>query len=109
MHYAMVATHNPRGKLWAGKPLRTNAELTIFFEDVQKNCCLCTLNTCPALLVATPGDFKTFLLLNPQLANGGLPLHYYTKKLLFEAAESRSQVRKGCNKSTCDVPCLQMQ
>ena len=26
-------------------------------------------------------DFKTFLLFNPQLVNGGLFLHYYTKQV----------------------------
>jgi hypothetical protein len=25
-----------------------------------------------------------FLVLNPTLSNGGLPLHYYTKKRMFE-------------------------
>lgn len=37
-------------------------------------------------------DFKTFLLLNPQLANGGLFLHYYSKKLMLQTAESRMEV-----------------
>lgn len=37
-------------------------------------------------------DFKQFLLLNPQLANGGLFLHYYSKELMLKTAESRLQV-----------------
>lgn len=37
-------------------------------------------------------DFNTFLLLNPQLANGGLFLHYYSKKLMLQTADSRLQV-----------------
>lgn len=37
-------------------------------------------------------DFKTFLLLNPQLSNGGLFLHYYTKKLMLETPEPRNTV-----------------
>ena len=37
-------------------------------------------------------DWKTFLLLNPHLANGGLFLHYYSKKLMLQTAESREQV-----------------
>lgn len=42
---------------------------------------------------ATPrNDFKTFLLLNPQLANGGLFLHYYSKKLMLQTAASRMEV-----------------
>ena len=39
------------------------------------------------------GDgFRTFLLLNPQLANGGLFLHYYSKKLMLQTASSRTEV-----------------
>lgn len=38
------------------------------------------------------GDFKGFLLMNPQLSNGGLFLHYYSKKLMLQTAESRTQV-----------------
>eukprot|EP00195_Chlamydomonas_chlamydogama_P003266 CAMPEP_0202922060 /NCGR_PEP_ID=MMETSP1392-20130828/77724_1 /ASSEMBLY_ACC=CAM_ASM_000868 /TAXON_ID=225041 /ORGANISM="Chlamydomonas chlamydogama, Strain SAG 11-48b" /LENGTH=632 /DNA_ID=CAMNT_0049615667 /DNA_START=305 /DNA_END=2204 /DNA_ORIENTATION=+ len=38
------------------------------------------------------GDFKTFLLLNPQLTNGGLHLHYYTKRLIMDTPEARSSV-----------------
>ncbi|GFR46884.1 hypothetical protein Agub_g8525 [Astrephomene gubernaculifera] len=40
---------------------------------------------------ATP-DFRLFLLLNPQLSNGGLFLHYYTKKLMLLTPESRTTV-----------------
>eukprot|EP00927_Polykrikos_kofoidii_P009755 TRINITY_DN14087_c0_g1_i1.p1 TRINITY_DN14087_c0_g1~~TRINITY_DN14087_c0_g1_i1.p1 ORF type:complete len:511 (+),score=89.43 TRINITY_DN14087_c0_g1_i1:78-1610(+) len=38
------------------------------------------------------GDFKGFLLMNPQLSNGGLFLHYYTKKLMLLSPEARTQV-----------------
>lgn len=38
------------------------------------------------------GKFKTFILMNPQLANGGLFLHYYSKKLMLLNAEARSSV-----------------
>jgi ADP-ribosylation factor 1/2 len=38
------------------------------------------------------GDFKTFLLLNPQLCNGGMFLHYYTKKLMLMTPDARTQV-----------------
>jgi len=38
------------------------------------------------------GDFKTFLLLNPQLANGTWFLHYYSKKLMLQTADSRMTV-----------------
>ncbi len=41
------------------------------------------------------GDFKTFLLLNPQLANGGMFLHFYSKKLMLQTAEARTQVGHG--------------
>ncbi|KAG2445825.1 hypothetical protein HXX76_000429 [Chlamydomonas incerta] len=37
-------------------------------------------------------DFKTFLLFNPLLTNGGLFLHYYSKDLMLKNAESRKQV-----------------
>lgn len=37
-------------------------------------------------------SFKTFLLLNPQLANGGLFLHFYTKQRMLMDAESRTSV-----------------
>jgi len=37
-------------------------------------------------------DFKSFLLLNPQLANGGLFLHCYSKKLMLQTADSRMEV-----------------
>jgi hypothetical protein len=50
VHYAIVATQNPRG------------------------------------------DFKTFLLLNPQLANGGMFLHFYSKGLMLHSLEARKQV-----------------
>lgn len=36
--------------------------------------------------------FKTFLLMNPQLVNGGLFLHYYSKKRMLMNAEARSSV-----------------
>ena len=39
-----------------------------------------------------PSGFKKFLLLNPQLANGGLFLHYYSKKLMLNTAASRTSV-----------------
>lgn len=35
-------------------------------------------------------DFKTFLLLNPQLVNGGLFLHYYSKQRMLLDPEARS-------------------
>ena len=38
------------------------------------------------------GSFKAFLLLNPQLVNGGLFLHYYSKKLMLQTADARTQV-----------------
>ncbi|KAG2451487.1 hypothetical protein HYH02_004085 [Chlamydomonas schloesseri] len=37
-------------------------------------------------------DFKTFLLFNPLLTNGGLFLHYYSKDLMLNNPESRKQV-----------------
>jgi ADP-ribosylation factor protein 1 len=37
-------------------------------------------------------DFKTFLLLNPQLCNGGMFLHYYSKKLMLLDPSARTQV-----------------
>eukprot|EP00602_Paraphysomonas_sp_CaronLab_P008829 CAMPEP_0185018178 /NCGR_PEP_ID=MMETSP1103-20130426/987_1 /TAXON_ID=36769 /ORGANISM="Paraphysomonas bandaiensis, Strain Caron Lab Isolate" /LENGTH=539 /DNA_ID=CAMNT_0027547899 /DNA_START=74 /DNA_END=1693 /DNA_ORIENTATION=- len=46
-------------------------------------------------IVATrnPGkDFRSFLLLNPQLVNGGLFLHYYSKKRMLLDAEARTAV-----------------
>jgi hypothetical protein len=39
-----------------------------------------------------PSGFKKFLLLNPQLSNGGLFLHYYSKKLMLNTAASRTSV-----------------
>mmetsp|Transcript_10493 Transcript_10493/g.34463 ORF Transcript_10493/g.34463 Transcript_10493/m.34463 type:complete len:519 (-) Transcript_10493:54-1610(-) len=36
--------------------------------------------------------FKKFLLLNPQLSNGGLFLHYYSKRLMLQTPDSRTQV-----------------
>ncbi|GAQ85950.1 GTP-binding ADP-ribosylation factor [Klebsormidium nitens] len=38
------------------------------------------------------GGFKTFLLLNPQLANGGMFLAYYSKKLMLHTPEARTSV-----------------
>lgn len=38
--------------------------------------------------VAT-SDWKVFLLLNPQLANGGLFLHYYSKQRMLLDADAR--------------------
>ena len=40
----------------------------------------------------SPSPFKLFLLMNPQLSNGGLFLHYYSKKLILQTASSRTQV-----------------
>ncbi|GIL47047.1 hypothetical protein Vafri_3881 [Volvox africanus] len=40
---------------------------------------------------ATP-DFRFFLLMNPQLTNGGLFLHYYSKQLMLQSPESRVRV-----------------
>eukprot|EP01038_Epipyxis_sp_PR26KG_P005144 gene5144-7164_t len=37
-------------------------------------------------------QFKTFLLLNPQLSNGGLFLHYYSKQRMLMDAEARVSV-----------------
>jgi len=37
-------------------------------------------------------DFKGFLLMNPQLSNGGLFLHYYTKELMLHSPAARTQV-----------------
>lgn len=37
-------------------------------------------------------DFKTFLLLNPQLANGGLFLQYYSKETMLMNPESRAHL-----------------
>ena len=40
-----------------------------------------------------PDDaFKNFLLLNPQLSNGGLFLHYYSKDLMLKDPVARTQV-----------------
>lgn len=42
---------------------------------------------------ANPNNtFKAFLLMNPQLANGGLFLHYYSKNRMLLNAEARSTV-----------------
>jgi hypothetical protein len=38
------------------------------------------------------GQFKTFLLMNPQMANGGLFLHYYSKQRMLLSAEARTSV-----------------
>lgn len=38
------------------------------------------------------GDFKGFLLMNPQLANGGLFLEYYNKSTMLNNPEARKQV-----------------
>lgn len=38
------------------------------------------------------GDFKGFLLMNPQLANGGLFLEYYNKRTMLNNPEARKQV-----------------
>jgi len=38
------------------------------------------------------GDFKVFLLMNPQLSNGGLFLHYYSKNVMLKSPDSRTQV-----------------
>jgi len=38
------------------------------------------------------GDFKGFLLVNPQLSNGGLFLHYYTADLMLRSPHARTQV-----------------
>jgi small GTP-binding protein len=47
-------------------------------------------------LASTPppmvDDFHSFLLLNPQLSNSGLFLTYYSKKLMLQTPEARSQV-----------------
>lgn len=37
-------------------------------------------------------NFKTFLLMNPQLVNGGLFLHYYSKKRMLHDADARMMV-----------------
>ncbi|KXZ55875.1 hypothetical protein GPECTOR_2g1426 [Gonium pectorale] len=37
-------------------------------------------------------DFKLFLLMNPQLSNGGLFLHYYSKQLMLQTPEARTCV-----------------
>lgn len=42
---------------------------------------------------SNPDDtFKTFLLMNPQLVNGGLFLHFYSKKLMLQTADARTAV-----------------
>eukprot|EP00286_Rhodomonas_abbreviata_P025296 CAMPEP_0181294310 /NCGR_PEP_ID=MMETSP1101-20121128/3528_1 /TAXON_ID=46948 /ORGANISM="Rhodomonas abbreviata, Strain Caron Lab Isolate" /LENGTH=520 /DNA_ID=CAMNT_0023398951 /DNA_START=105 /DNA_END=1667 /DNA_ORIENTATION=+ len=38
------------------------------------------------------GDFKTFLLVNPQLCNGGMFLHFYSRKLMLQTSDARTQV-----------------
>ncbi|GMH42772.1 hypothetical protein BSKO_10691 [Bryopsis sp. KO-2023] len=43
-------------------------------------------------MVIPADNFKTFLVLNPMLCNGGLFLHYYTKALLIENPEAREKV-----------------
>lgn len=46
-------------------------------------------------LVATKlpkNDFKTFLLLNPQLVNGGLFMKYYSRKLMLHTPAARTSV-----------------
>eukprot|EP00277_Geminigera_cryophila_P027408 CAMPEP_0179483732 /NCGR_PEP_ID=MMETSP0799-20121207/60830_1 /TAXON_ID=46947 /ORGANISM="Geminigera cryophila, Strain CCMP2564" /LENGTH=519 /DNA_ID=CAMNT_0021297373 /DNA_START=397 /DNA_END=1956 /DNA_ORIENTATION=- len=45
-----------------------------------------------ATIPAAKIDFKSFLLLNPQLSNGGLFLTYYSKKLILQTEESRVRV-----------------
>ena len=37
-------------------------------------------------------DFKGFLVLNPQLSDGGLFLEYYSKDLMMNTAKSRTEV-----------------
>lgn len=38
------------------------------------------------------GQFKTFLLMNPQLSNGGMFLDFYSKTLMLHTPESRVKV-----------------
>lgn len=38
------------------------------------------------------GDFKGFLFMNPQLSNGGLFLHYYSKELMLHSPAARMEV-----------------
>ena len=38
------------------------------------------------------GDFKGFLLMNPQLSDGGLFLEYYNKETMLNNQEARKQV-----------------
>jgi len=41
---------------------------------------------------AVKDDFKVFVVMNPQLANGGLFLEYYSKELMLQSPESRLKV-----------------
>lgn len=43
----------------------------------------------PAMLPGGGNEWKVFLLMNPQLANGGLFLHYYSKQRMLLDPDSR--------------------
>ena len=49
----------------------------------------------PVALPGVPLDFKTFLVMNPVLTNGGLYLHYYSKQLMLLTPQARTQVGHG--------------
>ncbi len=49
----------------------------------------CTAAPAAMLPVAGGNEWKVFLLMNPQLANGGLFLHYYSKQRMLLDPDSR--------------------
>lgn len=76
--------NSPRTKRASGRGTTFHATLTYVWGHLVDFAIASTKNH--------DGQFKTFLMMNPQLSNGGLPLHYYTKTLLFDSAESRKEV-----------------
>ena len=87
VHWAIVATKNPKGELQRLASCSRNEEAA--------SCAVASLSPrgppSPDLRISchihTTGDFKTFLLMNPQLVNGGMFLHYYSKGLILHSAE----------------------
>mmetsp|Transcript_34383 Transcript_34383/g.76369 ORF Transcript_34383/g.76369 Transcript_34383/m.76369 type:complete len:712 (+) Transcript_34383:82-2217(+) len=76
--------NSPRTKRGSGRGTTFHETLTFFWIHMVHYAMASTKNHA--------GDFKTFLLLNPQLTNGGLHLHYYTKRLIMDTPEARSSV-----------------
>ncbi len=50
-------------------------------------------------------DFKTFLLFNPLLTNGGLFLHYYSKDLMLNVRRAWVFHHGGLGVPSCLIPC----